>query len=209
MTTSNPWFAGIISVAFGLGPAAAQDVQQDPADENDRTTTIQLDERDGLPVPENLRDLKTLSLSLWIKFRGTGQHVYRFVNESAQFHAYTYVCKRHELNISQGPIIELANFYIQAAIPAHYEEFEYALLEALSKKQQQAFFDDMSGDLYAFEFGFRTAEQTRKIADSGKTKKVFCEGVKTEFKDSYIALRATALKRLKDFDRAPAPNSAN
>ena len=206
MKNSNLWFAGIISASICASPVTAQDDQQGPVDEKDQATTIQLDERGGLPVPENLHDLKTLSLSLWIKFRRTGMHVYRFVNEAAQFHAYTYVCKRHELNISQGPIIELANYYIQAAIPAHYEELDFALLEPLSKQQQQAFFDDMSGDLYAFEFGYRTAEQTRIIADSGKTKKTYCEDVRDNFKGSYIALRATALKRLKDFGPSPAKN---
>lgn len=204
MKISTLWFTGILSASIYAAPVAAQNVQQEPTDKNDRTTTIQLDERGGLPVAGNLRELKTLSLSLWIKFRGTGMHVYRFVNEAAQFHAYTYVCKRHELNISHDPIVELANYYIQAAIPAHYEELEFSLLESLSKKQQQEFFDDMSGDLYAFEFGYRAAEQTRKITDSGKTKKAFCEDIRDEFKGTYIALRATAYKRLKDFDRTPA-----
>jgi len=199
-------FASLVLISVFTTPNEAQNDSPEQTGENNSSNVIQLDGRGGLPVPENLQDLKTLSLNLWIKFRGTSQQVYRFVNEAAQFHAYTYVCKRHELNLSHGPIIQLANYYIQAAIPAHYEEIEFALLEPLTKQQQQDFFDDMSGDLYAFEFGYRTAEQTQKITNSGETKKTYCEGVEKEFKDSYIALRATAFKRLKEYDRLPKSN---
>jgi len=202
-------FAGLVMAAIFMPATSAQETsrerqpkttQETSPTSTDRTVNIQLSERGGLAVPENLLDLKTLSLAFWIKFRGTNQRVYFFVNEAAQFHAYAQVCKRHELNISQGPIIKLANRYIQAAIPAHYDEPEYELLDPLSKKQQQDFFEDMAGDLYAFEYGFRFAEQMQKIKGSGLTKKLYCEGVEKEFKLSYIALRATAMRRLAEFD---------
>jgi len=172
---------------------------------NDRTTTIMLSDRGNLPIPTNLKELKVLSLNFWIKFRATNQQVYRFVNETAQFHAYTQVCKRHSLNVSMTPLLALSSHYIQAAIPAHYDEPEYGLLEPLSTKRQQEFLEEMAGELYAFEFGYRVAEQTRTIADSDQTKKAYCLSVEGDFKSSYIALKATAMRRLAELDN-PSEN---
>jgi len=180
-------------------PANAQDQNQNTTDPNDKSILIPLDDRGGLPVPKNLTDLKNLSLAFWVKFRGTSQHVYRYVNEAAQFHAYTHVCKRHELNVTLAPITELSNYYIQAAIPAHYDEPEFTLLEPLPKKEQQRFLEDMSSDLYAFEYGFRTSTFSQAIAESGKTRKTFCANIENDYKHSYIALRAIAQRRLAEF----------
>jgi hypothetical protein len=159
-----------------------------------------LDERGGLPVPETLLDLRNLSLTLWIKFRATNQQLYRYINETAQFHAYGQVCKRHELNLKMGPITKLSHHYIQATIPAHYEEPEFALLEPLGKTQQQAFLDDISGDIYGYEYGYRTFELQALIKQSDVSKKVYCEQVEKDYKLSYMALLATARNRLPDFE---------
>lgn len=196
--------AHLLTVLTMLPIGEALHAAQDSSSTNDtqslKKELIPLDDRGGLPVPENLHDIKNLSLAFWIKFRGTSQRLYRYINEAAQFHAYSATCKRHELNISLGPITELAHRYIQATIPAHYAEPEFALLDPLSKKQQQEFLEDMASDVYAFEYGFRTAEHNREIEQSGKTRKTFCEEIEAEYKQSYIALRATALKRLAEFE---------
>jgi len=176
------------------GPASAQETAQKA------NVVNPLDDRGGLPVPENLHDLRNLSVTFWVKFRRTSQHLYRYVNETAQFHAYAHFCKRHELNLSIAPLTKLSHHYIQAAIPAHFDEPEFALLEPLSKKEQQDFLDDISGDIYNFEYGYRTAELQKIIDNSGKTKKQFCEGVEKEFKLSYMALRATANNRLPEYE---------
>ncbi|MBL4837106.1 MAG: hypothetical protein JKY34_05965 [Kordiimonadaceae bacterium] len=157
-----------------------------------------LDERGGLPVPKTLADLKVLSLDFWLKYRTTNQSYYRYVNEAAEFHSYIYVCKRHELNIQMGPITSLATQYLSAAIPAHYDDPEQAVLAPLSAAEQTAFINDMSSDLYAFELGHRIAAQTRKVKESGKSKPVYCKGVKNKYYKSYVALLASARKRLKE-----------
>jgi len=191
-------------IAAASGACIAQNGKQEDTGERNEETIIQLDDRGGLLIPKDLPDLKNLSLSLWIKFRGTNQPVYHYVNEAAQFHAYNEVCKRHDLNVSLGPITRLSNHYIQTAIPAHYDEPEFALLDPMTKEDQQKFLEDMSSDLYAFEYGFRVAEQKQKIKNSGKTNKAFCEEVKTNYKNSYIALMATAQRRLKNLDPLPS-----
>lgn len=159
-----------------------------------------LDDRGGLPVPQNLQDLKNLSLDFWLKFRQTNQRLYDYVNEAAEFHAYQFVCKRHDLNVQMGPVTKLAQKYLQATIPAHYDEPEFALLEKLTKTAQQDFLDDMSSDVYAFEFGMRVAQLRAKTRDSGKTKKVYCADIRKNYQDSYIALLATAKRNLNDSD---------
>jgi len=206
MKLQSVFIAVMVSTAVNCAVQAQDTTHSTTPPKNKKAAPTPLDDRGGLPIPENLMGLKNLSLAFWVKFRSTNQQVYRFVNEAAQFQAYTQVCKRHELNISLAPITELANRYIQAAIPAHYDEPEFALLEPLGKQGQQAFLEDMSSDLYAFEFGFRIAEQNYKIQESGQTKKSFCKNIAEEYKHSYIALRATAQRRLEEFSRPAATN---
>lgn len=157
-----------------------------------------LDERGGMPIPENLLDLKNLSLAFWLKFRQTNQTVYNYVNEAALFHSYLYVCKRHDLNVQMDLVTKLANKYLQAAIPAHYDEPEFEILEAFSKEEQQLFLDDMSSDIYSFEYGMRVAEQLQKAKESGKTVKQYCEGIQKDYFQAYVALLATAKRRLAE-----------
>jgi len=154
-----------------------------------------LDDRGGIPVPKNLTDLKNVSLTYWLKFRKTNQRLYNYINEATEFHAYLNVCKRHDLNVTMDMIMRQANLNLQASIPAHYEEPEFALLDPMTKAEQQVFLDDMSSDLYAFEYGNRIALLDAKVAESGKSKKVYCEGIKDEYFKKYVALLATA--RLK------------
>jgi hypothetical protein len=187
-----------------VAPLAAQDQRTKSStvkSQQSQQSYSPLDDRGGMPVPKNLLDLKNLSLSFWIKYRGTNQQIYRYINETVQFHAYAEVCKRHDLKIKMAPLTDQANHYIQASIPAHYDEPEFALLEPLSKAEQQAFLNDMSSDIYAFEFGYRIAEQNHEIAASGKTRQSFCAGVRTNYRASYIALRVAAKDRIAAFEK--------
>lgn len=157
-----------------------------------------LDTRIGMPTPETLQDMKDHSVDLWIKSRQSNIQVFRFVNEVAELRAYLFVCKRHHLNLNMNPLAELSSKYLQAVLPAQYDEPELQLLENFSKADQQTFLEDMAEDIYAFEFGMRVAQQNVKIKDSGKTKKSFCETVDADYFKAYIALLATAKKELAE-----------
>ncbi|PCI64640.1 MAG: hypothetical protein COB37_00815 [Kordiimonadales bacterium] len=157
-----------------------------------------LDGRGGLPIPQNLQDMKNLSLSLWIKFRATNQRYYRFVNEAAEFHAYSDLCKRHDLNISMDKITTVAHRFIEATIPAHYDDAEFVILDSLSKDELRAFTSDMSSDVYAFEYGYRLATLTQTIKKSRKSKKEFCKVNADRYKGSYFGLFASARRALDE-----------
>ncbi|MFC3052921.1 hypothetical protein [Kordiimonas pumila] len=172
------------------GPVHAQ------SDATERKRPSPLDARGGIPIPKNLNDLKNISLTYWLKFRKTNQQLYNYINEAAEFHAYLNVCKRHELHISMDLIVRQANINLQAAIPAHYDEPEFGLLDPLSKEDQQAYLDDMSSDLYAFEYGYRVALLDEKVAKADETSKVFCETIQEEYYKKYVALLATARRNL-------------
>lgn len=168
----------------------------DAAAQDDTRKISPLDDRGGMPIPKSLQDLKNLSLSFWIKFRATNQHYYVFVNEAAEFHAYSNLCKRHELSVSMDKITTVAHQFIEATVPSHYDEPELALLEPLSKDDLRAFTADMSSDVYAFEYGYRLAKLMQTIEKSRKTPKAFCRANATRYKDSYIALFMSARRTL-------------
>ncbi|MBL4789895.1 MAG: hypothetical protein JKY60_12920 [Kordiimonadaceae bacterium] len=155
-----------------------------------------LDDRGGLPIPQSLQDMKNLSLAFWIKFRGTNQRYYLFVNEAAEFHAYSDLCKRHQLKVSMDKITTLAHRYIEITIPAHYDDPEFVILNALSKDELRAFTSDMSSDVYAFEYGFKLASLLQTIGTSRKSKKEFCQTNADRYKGSYFGLFASARRAL-------------
>lgn len=163
----------------------------------DREAPSPLDDRGGLPVPETVEDLRNLALDFWLKFRRTNQAAYSYINEAADFRAYQYVCKRHQLNIDIEPLTLLSKKYVKEVIPAHFTEPELDIVNTLKGDAQNAFFNDMAGDVMSFEYGNRIAEQNTKIRDSGESKMTFCRDVETTYKEKYVALLATAQRRLK------------
>ncbi len=199
-------YAVFLAVLIGIAPCVMADAVQAKAQNTDdleqNTGNIKLDDRGDLPVPHNLTDLKNLGLALWVKFHKANLQAFRYVREAAQVQAYSRVCKRHKLNFSMTEITQLSNHYIQTAIPVHFEELEYALLKPLSKTDQRAFFEDMSSDIYGFEYGYRTHELEKLIDASDTTNQTYCRSVDAAYKDSYIALRATAKRRLAEMKAA-------
>lgn len=161
-------------------------------------TNNNLDIRIGMPTPENLLDMKDHSVDLWIKSRQSNIQVFRYVNEAAELRAYLFVCKRHDLNLKMNRLAQLASRYLQAVVPAQYDEPELQLLETFTKSEQQDFLEDMAEDIYAFEFGMRVAMQDQRISESGKTKKTFCDTIEDEYFRAYIALLATANRELAE-----------
>tara|TARA_R110002096_G_scaffold299538_3_gene494293 strand:+ start:135 stop:704 length:570 start_codon:yes stop_codon:yes gene_type:complete len=161
-------------------------------------TNNNLDVRIGMPTPKNLLDMKDHSVDLWIKSRQSNIQVFRYVNEVAELRAYLFVCKRHDLNLKMSRLAQLASRYLQAVVPAQYDEPELQLLETFTKPEQQAFLEDMAEDIYAFEFGMRVAMQDQRISDSGKTKKSFCDTIENEYFRAYVALLATANRELAE-----------
>lgn len=175
----------IISLVFAAGLSAQPREGVNPNDD-----------RGGLMIPENKDDLRVVSLELWLKFQRTGQRLYNFIRESSEFRAYIHVCKRHDLNVNMKPINALSERNLQQIILAHYEEPEYAVLEALEKSEQADLMIDIASDIYAFEYGYRIAEQRGEIAASGKTNQSFCAVIADEYFKKYVALLATANKAL-------------
>lgn len=156
-----------------------------------------LDDRGGLPIPKAVEDLQNLSLDFWLKFRKTNQNFYNYINSAADFRAYQHVCKRHELNVNIEPLTLLSRQYVRTVIPAHFTEPEFEILNTLSETEKTKFFDEMSGNILSFEYGRRIVEIDTKIRDSGKSKVAFCKDIEPTYKGQYIALLATAQRRLK------------
>ncbi|WP_262695769.1 hypothetical protein [Kordiimonas aquimaris] len=151
-----------------------------------------LDDRGGLMIPENTEDLRVVSLELWLKFQRTNQRLYNYIREAAEFRAYLHVCKRHDLNVNLRPINKLSARNLQQIILAHYEEPEYAVIEALDRPAQATLMDDIAGDIYAFEYGHRIAELRATITASEQTNQSFCATIADEHFKKYVALLATA-----------------
>ncbi|UTW58274.1 hypothetical protein KFE96_15820 [Kordiimonas sp. SCSIO 12603] len=178
----------VVGLLLGMSVAASA---------QDRAAPSPFDDRGGLPVPETVEDLKNLTLDFWLKFRRTNQAAYNYINEAADFRAYQYVCKRHQLNIDIEPLTLLSKQYVKQVIPAHFTEPEIDIVNSLKDDAQTAFFEDMAGDVMSFEYGNRIAQQDTKIRDSGESKMTFCQDVETTYKEKYVALLATAQRRLK------------
>lgn len=152
---------------------------------------IIIDERAGLPVPEKPEDLRLITVEIWQRTRQTNQRLFSFAREAAQFRGYYNICRRHELNVDIEPINALALRNLQQILLAHYEEPEFAILEAMPEEAQGPFILDLAGDLYAFEYGSASSTLMNAIAQSGNTRQTFCTRIADENYNKYIALRAT------------------
>lgn len=152
--------------------------------------------RGDLPIPTTPEELKSVSMSLWLKFRRTNQALYNFIRESSEFKAYAHACKRHDLNVNLAPINQLAHRNLQQIILAHYEEPDYAVLEAMPKQAQADLMKDIASDLYGFEYGYRVAQQDSVIKTNGITTNNYCIQVEGANYQKYIALLATAKRQL-------------
>jgi len=159
------------------------------------------DDRNGMWVPTNVTDLRLVSQDWWLKFRKTNQQLYNFVGESAEFRAYLFVCKRHDLNVGMVGINALSNRNLQQILLALFKEAEYGILEAHTKVQQAEIMADIASDAYSFEYGYRIARQTAIISVSGKTTNNYCQQVEDLHFKKYIALRATAKRQIEQLQR--------
>ena len=155
------------------------------------------DDRDGMWVPTNVTDLRLVSQDWWLKFRKTNQQLYNFVGEAAEFRAYLFVCKRHDLNVGMVGINALSNRNLQQILLALFKEAEYGILEAHTKEQQAEIMADIASDAYSFEYGYRVARQTAVISVSGKTTNNYCQQTEDLNFKKYIALRATAKRQIE------------
>lgn len=162
-----------------------------------RSRSTLLDDRGGLMVPTNPAELRLVSHELWLKFQRTNQRLYNFVREDAEFRAYLHVCKRHDLNVDMRPIGELSSRYLQQILLAHYEEPEYAVLEALEKQAQADLMLDLAGDIAAFEYGFQIADLRNQIKSSGSTNQAHCTSISDTYFKKYVALLATAKRQVQ------------
>ena len=178
-------FTVTLDASLGISQSASAQVRKE-------LNPFENDDRGGLPIPENAEDLRVLSLTLWLKFQRTNQRLYNYVREAAEFRAYLHVCKRHDLNVNLQPINALSALNLQQVIIAHYEEPEFAVLETLDKPTQANLMKDIAGDIYAFEFGYKVAEQQAAITASKTTNQTFCAKIADDHFKKYVALLATA-----------------
>lgn len=151
--------------------------------------------RGNIPIPTSPEDLRHVSLELWLKFRRTNQRLYNYIKEAADFRAYAYLCKRHDLNVNLEPINSLVSRHLQQIILAHYEEPDYAVLETLGKEDQGRLMTDIASDLYGFEYGYRLSAQQSAITAASSTTNNYCVQVQDTHYGKYIALLATARRQ--------------
>ncbi len=191
----------ILFALYSLSGASyvfAQDAtgqSDEAARERERDPRFVQNTRGNIPIPTNPEELRLVSLDLWLKFRRTNQRLYSYINEAAEFRAYSYLCKRHDLNVNLEPINQLVDRHLQQIIIAHYDEPDYAVLEKLSKAEQAELMTDISGDLYAFEYGYRVAQQNSVIETAGSTTNNYCSQAEKTYYQKYIALLATARRQ--------------
>lgn len=151
--------------------------------------------RGNIPIPTNPEELRLVSLDLWLKFRRTNQQLYNYITEASEFRAYSHLCKRHDLNVNLAPINALVSRHLQQILLAHYEEPDYAILEAMSKNEQASLMQDMAADLYGFEYGYRLSRAQSLIEDASATTNNYCVQAEKTYYGKYIALLATARRQ--------------
>ena len=152
--------------------------------------------RGNIPVPTNPEELREVSLELWLKFRRTNQSLYRYIKEAAEFRAYAYSCKRHDLNVNFTQINALVSRHLQQILLAHYEEPDYAVLEALSRDEQAVLMHDIASDVYGFEYGYQMSAQRTLIEEAGATTNNYCVQAEDIYYGKYISLLRTARKEI-------------
>ena len=152
--------------------------------------------RGNIPVPTNPEELRDVSLELWLKFRRTNQSLYHYIIDAAEFRAYSYSCKRHELNVDFKEINTLVSRNLQQILLAHFEEPDYTLLETLNREQQASLMKDLAADVYGFEYGFQMSAQRTLIEQVGATTNNYCVQAEDTYYGKYISLRRTARREI-------------
>lgn len=152
--------------------------------------------RGNIPLATTPEELRLVSLELWLKFRQTNQSLYHYIKDAAEFRAYSYSCKRHELNVNLAPINALVSRHLQQILLAHYEEPDYAVLEELSKEDQAVLMLDMAADVYAFEYGYQTSAQRALIENAGATTNNYCVQAEDTYYGKYISLLRIARREM-------------
>ena len=151
--------------------------------------------RGNIPIPTNPAELQSISLDLWLKFRRTRQNLYHYIREASEFRAYSFLCKRHDLNVNMTPINAVVSRNLQQIIIAHYEEPDYEVLESISKEEQAILMKDIASDLYSFEYGYQLSAQQSLIENADATTNNYCVQAEDTFYGKYIALLATARRQ--------------
>lgn len=151
--------------------------------------------RGNIPIPTNPEELQSISLDLWLKFRRTKQNLYHYIREASEFRAYSFLCKRHELNVNMTLINALVTRNLQQIILAHYEEPDYQVLESISKEEQAILMEDIASDLYSFEYGYQLSAQQSLIENAEATTNNYCIQAEDTFYGKYISLLATARRQ--------------
>lgn len=187
----------VIVVGFIFsGPVFAQQTADEPQSVPNRDPRIVDSTRGNIPIPTNPEELRNVSLELWLKFRRTNQSLYRYVKEAAEFRAYSYSCKRHDLNVNFTQINALVSRHLQQILLAHFDEPDYAVLEALSREKQAELMVDMAADVYGFEYGYQMSAQRSLIEDAGATTNNYCAQAEDTYYGKYISLLRTARKEI-------------
>lgn len=193
-TTFVICFLVITASGFTLAqPAGGQSTQ--PEQVPNRDPRFVDSTRGNIPVPTNADELRLVSLDLWLKFRRTNQQLYHYIKDASDFRAYSHLCKRHELNVNLAPINALVSRNLQQILLAHYEEPDYAVLEAMPREEQAALMKDMAADVYGFEYGYRVSAQQSLIEAASSTVNNYCVQAEERYYGKYIALLATARRQ--------------
>jgi len=146
--------------------------------------------------PDSLDQLRAFTLSLWPRFRDTSQQYYTYVRAAADMRAYFHSCTRNDLTPHMNTVSRLAVKYLETILTAHYEENEWAALNAMTPREKAAILTDFANDVLAFEYGLSLAAFEARKTASGKTPLAYCQGIAREYQTNYIALLATARREL-------------
>lgn len=186
----------LLSLVSFSGAASVQDTSGQQQSVPNRDPRFVDSTRGNIPVPTKPEELRDVSLELWLKFRRTNQSLYYYIKDAAEFRAYSYSCKRHELNVDFKEINALVSRNLQQILLAHYEEPDYAVLETLNREQQAALMKDLAADVYGFEYGFQMSAQRTLIEQAGATTNNYCVQAEDTYYGKYISLRRTARREI-------------
>ncbi|NVJ99179.1 MAG: hypothetical protein HWE25_13575 [Alphaproteobacteria bacterium] len=178
-------FVSMFSFVFLSIPVQSQD-------------NIRVEVPDPLFVAEtkDKADLRAWSIDKWQAVRKTNHPLYTYAMGTTRFRAYQQYCKRHRLNVDLAVLNEMALGNLSEIIVAHYEETEWVKLQGQNPDEIRSFVADLGQDIYAFEYATALGEIGAEKEKAGLTTKAYCDGIAQEYQDSYIALRATAKRRL-------------
>ncbi len=186
---ASVFLTSFVALSLWAAPIAAQE------NVPDRDPRFVDSTRGNIPIPTTPEELQSISLDLWLKFRRTKQNLYHYIRDASEFRAYSFMCKRHELNVNMGQINALVLRNLQQIILAHYEEPDYQILESLSKEEQARLMIDIASDIYSFEYGYQLSAQRSLIENAEATTNNFCVQADDTFYGKYISLLATARRQ--------------